>query len=156
MSKNTIIAIIIAIVMGAVGFYVGTIYEKSSLNKKGLLRSAASFGNRQFGQNNQGGQMSQDGQRPNRQGGPGMGREQGDGFLGGEITAKDDKSITIKDRDGSSKIVFFSDATTVGKMVDGSAADLNTGQQVMVKGKTNSDGTIAAENIQIRPVPANN
>jgi len=139
-----------------VGVYGGTVYEKSSLNKQGLLRTAGSFGNRQFGQ---GGQRNQDGQRPNSQGGSGMGHGQGGqngqgGFVGGEITAKDDKSITIKDRDGSSKIVFFSDSTTIGKTAAGSASDFNAGQQVMVNGQANSDGTVTAQNIQIRPEQA--
>ena len=141
MKKNIIIAVIVAIIVGASAFYGGTIYEKSSLNKQGLLRSAASFGNRQGGQGGQ-----------NGQGGPGFNRSGNVGdFTTGEIISKDDKSITVKTRDGSSKIIFFSDSTSIGKTDQGSAADLATGQQVMASGKSNSDGTLAADNIQIRP-----
>ena len=160
MKKIIIITVIVAVVVGAGAFYGGTIYEKSSLNKQGLLRTAGTFGNRQFGQNGQGGANSQ---RPSGQNG--QGRWQGGGFLNGEIMSKDDptaeqarngagKSVTIKDRDGSSKIVFYSESTIIEKTINGNASDLNNGQQVMVNGQTNTDGTITAQNIQIRPADA--
>jgi hypothetical protein len=147
-SKNIIITIVIALVIGAGAFYGGTIYEKNSLNTQGLLRSA-NGGNRQFGQG-QGG--------PGGQGRPGsMGANRnGDGsFTVGQIIAKDDKSITIKSNDGSSKIIFFSDSTTIGKTTQGSATDLNNGENVMVNGQANPDGSIAAQSIQIRPAQGN-
>jgi hypothetical protein len=73
------------------------------------------------------------------------------GFATGQITAQDSTSITLKMRDGSTKIVFFSPSTSVGKSVSGAASDLAVGQNVMVNGTNNSDGSIAAQNIQIRP-----
>ena len=75
----------------------------------------------------------------------------GGAFENGEIISKDDKSITIKTREGSSKIIYFSNSTTIGKTVDGSVSDLNIGNQVMVNGKNDSSGVITAQNIQIRP-----
>lgn len=72
----------------------------------------------------------------------------------GDVIAKDDKSVTIKTRDGGSKIVYFSDATTVGKAVDGAVSDLSIGASVMISGKANADGSLAAQNIQIRPTQA--
>lgn len=80
----------------------------------------------------------------------------GDGsFTVGQIIAKDDKSITIKSNDGSSKIVFFSDSTTIGKTTQGSATDLNNEENVMVNGQANPDGSITAQSIQIRPAQGN-
>jgi hypothetical protein len=73
------------------------------------------------------------------------------GFVFGEIIAKDDTSITIKFQDGSSRIVFYADSTEVGKFENGSLNDLEVGKSVTVTGKTNSDGSITAQSIQIRP-----
>ena len=150
--KNIIICAIIIFAVGSVAFYGGMQYEKSKF-KTGQMASGENFSgnNRRIGANSdQRGMM--DGQRDGQNGGQRMGGANGaGGFIGGEIISKDDKSITVKSQDGNSKIIFFSDSTTVGKTVDGSASDLSTGQQVMVNGKTNADGTIAAQNIQIRP-----
>lgn len=89
------------------------------------------------------------GQRGGAQGGPNGAN--GGGFSGGQVVSKDDASITIKTRDGGSKIVYYSGSTAVGKTVSGSASELNVGQDVMVSGKSNPDGSIAAKDIQIRP-----
>lgn len=134
--KTFLTILITALIVGAGAFYGGMRYQKSSLASQGLLRDQSrgqGQGGRQFGG-----------------GGRGPGGGQGD-FTAGEITAKDDKSLTIKTRDGSSKIVYFSDSTTIGKSTQGSLSDLNTGQQIMANGKNNPDGSLSAQNIQVRP-----
>jgi hypothetical protein len=143
--KQLITSIVIAaIIAGGIGFYAGMRYGKSQPRERN-----AQIRNGQPGQDpapygtGQGRQFG--GIRSNPNGQPGS------DFTTGEITGKDDKSITIKTRNGGSKIIFFSDSTTVGKSEQGSASDLNNGQQVMVNGKNNTDGTISAQNIQIRP-----
>ena len=46
-SKSIIITVVVVVVIGVGSFYGGTVYEKSSLSKQGLLRSASAgqFGN---------------------------------------------------------------------------------------------------------------
>lgn len=150
-SKNIAITAVIALVVGGAGFYGGTVYEKNSVVASGQGRNAAS-GN--FAGRNGGVQQGAGAQGQARSGVAGA--RNGGGFILGQVIAMDDKSITVKDRNGSSKIILYSSSATVGKTVDGTAADLATGQEVMVNGTTNSDGSVTAQNIQIRPAAATN
>jgi hypothetical protein len=75
------------------------------------------------------------------------------GMAAGEITAKDDQSITVKSRDGSSKIIFNSSATETLKQTSGSLNDLTIGGQVTITGATDASGNITAKSIQIIPAP---
>ena len=160
MNKKYIAGVVVLVFFVGVGaFFGGTVYEKNSLSVSGLLRSEAGNGGnfsqgmmtgRGQGQSEQGhrGQV-QVGQQ--RQAGDQVGRmNRGGGFLAGEILSKDDKSITVKTPDGSSKIVYFSDTTSVSKSTQSFSSDLAVGSQVTVGGQSNADGSIAAQNIQIR------
>lgn len=69
----------------------------------------------------------------------------------GQIIAVDDKSITIKQQDGSSRIVILSDKTTISKATDGVKTDLTKDTNVMVVGQVNADGSVTAQNIQLNP-----
>lgn len=80
----------------------------------------------------------------------GAGRLNGAGFLNGEILTKDAASLTVKLRDGGSKIVYYSSSTTVGKVATGSIDEATTGTEIMVNGTTNPDGSLAATTIQLR------
>lgn len=136
MAKKLLPIIIAIIVVGAGAFYGGMKYQESKIVKE---RQQAF---QQFGANATGGARV-------------SGRTNSN-MLGGEIIAKDDKSITIKLRDGQggSKIVFFSDATKITKSAEGSLEDLKTGGQILVNGTQNSDGSLTAQTIQLQPLPA--
>jgi hypothetical protein len=87
----------------------------------------------------------------------------GGGFTVGQIIAKDTTSITVQlmapsgangassTAQSGSKIVFFDGNTKITKTVDGTPADLAIGTQVSVSGTANSDGSVSAQTVQIRP-----
>ncbi|MFA6304410.1 MAG: hypothetical protein WCV73_02555 [Patescibacteria group bacterium] len=145
MKKILLYVVIAVVVAGAGGFYGGIKYNQ--------VKSDAAFakGNLQNFRTGSGAGLI---------GGRGNGAING-GFLSGEIIAKDDKSMTLKLRDGGSKIVFYSLTTEVSKFDAGTADDLVIGQTVSVNGKVNTDGTVVAQSVQIRPAmpivnPVNN
>jgi len=128
MKKTLPILIIIVIVVAVAAFYGGMKY---ATGKQSSLASAA---RQRFAQN---------GALPNRQGGAGV--------VNGQIVSKNDQTMTVQLRDGSSKIVFYSGSTEVSKFVAGTTSDLVQGGTVMVSGTTNSDGSFTAQSVQIRP-----
>lgn len=133
MKKEYIAAIAIFVIAAGAGFYGGVKYDQ---NKTAQTRQQRVAGFGIAGAN---------GTRGMR------GGANGAGFTGGQIISKDDKSITIKTQDGGSKIVFLAASTKIDKSVAGAVTDLSTNQQVTVTGAANSDGSITAQTIQIRP-----
>ena len=127
MKKNMIKMLVIIVAVVVAAFYGGMKYQESRLP---AFRG-------QFG-----GMMGQLNSRGNRT-----------GFrpVAGEIISFDDKSITVKLQDGSSKIILISDKTSINKADQGSKTDLKNGEQVAVFGSENSDGSITAQNIQLNP-----
>lgn len=136
--KNNILIIIVvvALVVGAGGFFAGMKYQQG---QRGQAFTQQFGAGRNFGGNGITGQ----GQNRFRNGG---------GQVIGEILNQDDKSITVKLPDGSSKIVILSDTTTYNKASVGSKSDLKAGERIAVFGTTNSDGSVTAQNIQLNPV----
>jgi len=134
---NKIIVVFIAalVLVGAGAFYGGMVYGKNQ--PKQSMRNGTQI---QAGQ--LGGQFNRAGRA-------------GANFISGEIIAKDDKSITVKLPDGGSKIVFLSGTTQIMKSVDGSMTDLATGKNAMITGSANSDGSLTAQSIQLRPASPN-
>jgi len=128
--KKIIPIIIALVIVGGGAFYGGMKYQENKtpqMFQKMGANVAAGFAGRQAGA------------RANAN------------LAGGEIIAKDDKSITIKLRDGGSKIIFFSDSTKITKSTEGSSNDLEIGKTVIVGGKQNSDGSLTTETIQLNP-----
>lgn len=148
MNKFIAIVIATAAIVGGVAFFSGMKYAETK-NSRGQF-SRADFQNlppeerqqrlQQLGINSGG-----------FRGGFGGGQRGVSGFIAGEIISKDDKSITMKLRDGGSRIVFFSDSTEISKLVEGNLNDLIVGKNISVNGTTNPDGSITARSIQLRP-----
>lgn len=124
MKKNYIVLVIVALAAGGIGFFGGMKYQESR-----RISFAGRFGN---GMGMQGNRM---GFRP----------------VNGEIIASDDKTITVKLSDGSSKIVILSESTIINKADQATKEDLKTGEKAVVFGTENSDGSVTAQNIQLNP-----
>lgn len=73
------------------------------------------------------------------------------GATAGQIIASQDGTLTVQMADGSTKLVLVSGSTQVMKSTVGSLADLASGTEVSVTGTPNSDGSITAQSVQIRP-----
>lgn len=139
MKKTLPIFIVVVLIVAGGSFFAGTKYGQS----KGLApRNFSDFGVMRAGQGQQNDQQT---------GAVRMGGRGNNGFLSGEIISKDDTSITVKLPDSGSKIIFLSEKTSITKSTDGDSLDLETGKTVMINGTTNSDGSLTATNIQIRP-----
>jgi hypothetical protein len=142
--KNIIIIAAIAILVVGVGsFYGGMKYAGSKNPQNSFQRNGMLGANDQRTQGARTGATNGNGAR-------------GNGFINGEIIKIDDKSITIKSNDGGSKTVYISDKTTVSKSVDGAKNDMQIGGNVMISGTANTDGSIVAQVVQLRPAMPNN
>jgi len=155
---NKLIAIIIAtaVVVGGGAFFGGMKYAESK-SPRGRV-SQADFQNLQNLSPEERQQRLQElgaNAGAGFRGGAGSGQRGGGGFTAGEIIAKDDKSVTVKLQDGGSKIVFLSDSTEITKSAAGVLSDLEIGKNISVNGTANSDGSVTAQTIQLRPANPN-
>ena len=140
-NKTTIIACLLCgLVFGVGGFYGGMKYQQSKVSSRGGFMMQGNFNGQKQGAGT------------NLRGANG---NAGAGMANGEIIAKDEKSITVKLRDGGSKIIFYSTSTQVKKIIDGAAADLEIGKQATISGTSNQDGSITAQAIQMRSAEQN-
>jgi hypothetical protein len=134
-NKHVIIVVVVAVLFGGIGFFGGVKYNQA----KAASTKTANTQQRQQG--SQGGAFA------------GRGGQNGNGgVVTGQILSKDDQSMTIQlPNNGGSKIVFYSTSTQISKMAPGASSDLTNGEQVIIMGKANSDGSVTAQTVQIRP-----
>jgi flagellar basal body-associated protein FliL len=130
-NKNIIITILLLIIVAGGAFFAGIKYQQ-----KKIPSFAGQFANGQNLRSGNGQTRTGNAFRP----------------VNGEIISADDKSITVKLQDGSSKIVLLSDSTQINKADTATKADLKVGETVAVFGSDNSDGSITAQNIQLNPI----
>lgn len=126
-NNNILLLTIVAVFLIGGSFFAGLKYQQSKTQK---LTNAQGTRGGQFGQRGQGQNF-----RP----------------VMGEIISQDDKSITVKLQDGSSKIIILGQNTTVSKSQDASKSDAKVGDKVIVFGMENPDGSVSAQNIQLNP-----
>jgi hypothetical protein len=132
MKTQKIIAIVAAIIIvGGASFYAGTLYahgnKSGNRNMPGFTNAAGA-----------------------------RGVKGNDNFVNGQILSIDSSSITVQIPNNGSKIILLTDSTPISKMASGTRADLVVGETVMVTGTTNTDGSVTAQSIQIRPaMPVN-
>lgn len=122
-----IIIVFVSAVVAGISFFSGMKYQQSKTPVLGSSRFALN-GQRGMGGNTRG-------FRP----------------VSGEVLSTDEKSMTVKLPDGSTKIILLSDSTTYSKSNSGSKSDVQSGQTVTVFGTENSDGSVTAQNVQLNP-----
>jgi hypothetical protein len=81
----------------------------------------------------------------------GAGGAAGGGLAVGQIMTIGSSSITLQLANGNSEVVFYSSSTPVSEPTTVPASELKVGTNVMVAGTTNSDGSVTAQTIQVRP-----
>jgi len=123
-----VVILVIAVVCGGVGYKVG--------DKMSQVKRMAQFA----GMRQQGGQGKMGG-------GQMMG--QGRRHTEGEILSVDDKGVTVKLVDGSSKIVLFSDKTTFATSSTIDKSKVVVGGKVDIVGDPNTDGSVSAASVQL-------
>lgn len=124
-----IILIAVFLVGGGIGFFAG-----NGMTNKNIQNPQSGFA----GRGGPGGMM-------------GGGMPRGGGYASGEVVSVDANSMVVKMRDGSSKIVLYAPSTEISKYATGAISDVVVGKQIMVNGTANSDGSVTATSIQVRP-----
>ena len=147
MNKTKVILGVAFVVVAGAFFYGGIKFQQSKVSASGANRSTAA---------------TAAGARARAGGFRGAGA--GSDFINGQIISKDANGITVQlmsnpnaagagaaSTSTGSKIVILSGSTQISKYDAGTASDLTVGQSVVVTGTDNSDGSVTAQNIQIRP-----
>lgn len=154
LSPHYAITVAVAIVVGGGAFYGGTLYQKqkdslvgtSPQNIRQRLQNLGLNTGATSGRGGSGGAFF-------RSGGAGSGGGGFSGGVSGQVINLGSNSLTIKVANGSTRTVYYSSSTIINKSVKGAASDLSANQAILVAGTPNSDGSLTASSIDIRPSP---
>jgi hypothetical protein len=69
----------------------------------------------------------------------------------GTLKSVDGTTVVVQTADGSTRNVTTSPSTYVVEVAAGGLSDVHTGNRVLVRGTSSSDGTIAAAHVQVLP-----
>jgi Domain of unknown function (DUF5666) len=156
-SSTIVLAVAVGVVALAAGLFVGMSYGKGHPSVETAMETVSNLTPEQMAQlGTSGGGFPgggfPGGGFPGGAAGDGNGNARG-GFTAGSIVSNDGSTITIKMNDGSTKFVLYSGSTTIRKSAEGTSADLVAGENVVVTGSANSDGSITATQIQLGGLP---
>ncbi len=129
-SNKGMVAVAAILIIGAGSFFGGMRYQQSKVH----------FG--EFSRQNPTDQRSI--QRGDMERG-------GASVASGEVVEIKEGMITLKMMDGGSRIIFVSDLTEVIKTEKGNISEIGVGEQIMVSGEQNADGSVVARSIQLSP-----
>lgn len=144
-------ALLMALILGGVGFYVGIRVEKSQTASTGGVGSAFA---RAF--SGTGSRTSGSGSTSRTGGFPGSGSfasRLGAAFGGvgagtvGSVSSVDGKTIYVREAGGNTVKVRLSSATSISKSEPVSRKKLYPGDEVVVSGSTSSNGTVNATSV---------
>jgi hypothetical protein len=132
--KQIIITIVVAVIVGAAGFAGGMQYQKSKTPafagrsgiNAGVNGVAGAAGARRFAAG-------------------------GNNFVTGSVLSQNGQQMTVQNRSGGSLIVILPASAQIGKFAAASSTDISVGSVVTVTGTTNSDGSMTAQTVQVRP-----
>ena len=133
-----VIAAVAVLAVGAGAFFGGTRYERNRIMADpSVLFQARAGMSPGAGQTFPAGVL-QGGQAP---------RGNGGGGVVGTIASIEGNTLTLTTQDGATVRVQASDTTLVERNVSGTVGDLAPGEQVVVAGTTNDDGSVTARSI---------
>lgn len=141
MNKQIITNIIIGISVGVLAFIGGLKYAEMNPGK--IAPSEYGQGNFRMRQNGSGTTQRQTGTRM--------------GFrpIFGEILSIDENTMTVKQADGSTKIVVLTDKSSASTQTEVKISDIKEGAKVSVMGTEGEGGTVTAQSIILNPVTRN-
>ena len=128
-----LVIFVIAVVCGGVGYKIGKkmSFPRGDFAQMGQMRGQPDFAKATTGK--------------------GFGGQAGQGrrHTEGEILSVDEKGVTVKLADGSSKIVLFSDKTTFATSSTIDKSKIVVGGKVDIVGDPNTDGSVSAASVQL-------
>jgi hypothetical protein len=130
MKNNQLVIIVVALIFGIGGFFGGKAFSDYQ-----RAQQRGNFG-RQFatGASGTAGRNRLNG-RP----------------VSGSVMSIDEKSLTVKMVDGSTRIVILPDSATFSETINASKSAIKVGGNIAAFGTDNTDGSITAQNIQLNP-----
>ncbi|MFH1207771.1 MAG: hypothetical protein V1668_04160 [Patescibacteria group bacterium] len=158
MKKQLLVTLVIAIIVTAGAFFGGMTFQKSRDSLSGLTGQelTAKMNSLGLSSGGFGGGLVVNGMGTSPNGNfPGgtSGSRQfgGGGMISGEIVSMDSQSITVKQQDNSTKVVYYSSSTAITKSATATAGDLTVGVTVRATGTANTDNSITAQILQVNP-----